>query len=72
MNFAVLGNYGLVHDQINLPKGKATRGELLVQNRELLSTFNYSLGLGFSYRFGSILNNIVKPRLLGLSYSISL
>ena len=72
LNFAVWGNYGLIHDQIGLRKGNATRDELLIKNRELLSSFEYNLGIGFSYRFGSILNNIVNPRFRGLSYSISL
>jgi hypothetical protein len=72
LNFAVWGNYGLIHDQIGLRKGTATRDELLVKNRELLSSFEYNLGFGFSYRFGSIMNSIVNPRFKGLSYSINL
>ncbi|HWJ92868.1 MAG TPA: hypothetical protein VNR87_17255 [Flavisolibacter sp.] len=72
LNFALWGYYGLIHDQIGLRKGNATRDELLVKNRELLSSFEYNLGVGFSYRFGSILNNIVNPRFKGLSYSINL
>jgi hypothetical protein len=70
--FAVWGNYGLIHDQINLRKGAASRDDVLKQNRELETSFQYNLGIGFSYRFGSILNNIVNPRFKGLSYSISL
>ncbi len=72
LNFAVWGNYALIHDQIGLRKGNATRDELLIKNRELLSSFEYNLGIGFSYRFGSILNNIVNPRFRGLSYSINI
>jgi len=72
LNFALWGNYGLIHDQINLRKGKASRDEILLRNRELESSFEYNLGIGFSYRFGSILNNIVNPRFRGLSYSINL
>jgi hypothetical protein len=72
LNFALWGYYGLIHDQISLRKGNATRDELLVKNRELLSSFQYNLGVGFSYRFGSIMNNIVNPRFKGLSYSINL
>ena len=72
LNFALWGNYGLIHDQITLRKGGATRDEVLKQNRELESSFQYNLGVGFSYRFGSIMNNIVNPRFKGLSYSINL
>lgn len=71
LNFALWGYYGLIHDQIGLRKGDASRDELLVKNRELLSSFEYNLGVGFSYRFGSIMNNIVNPRFKGLSYSIN-
>lgn len=71
LNFGVWGYYGLIHDQIGLRKGDATRDQLLIRNRELLSSFEYNLGIGFSYRFGSMLNNIVNPRFKGLSYSIN-
>ena len=71
LNFGIYGNYGLVHDQISLRKGEATRDQILVRNRELLSSYDYGVGLGFSYRFGSISNSIVNPRFKGLNYSIS-
>lgn len=71
LNFAIWGNYGLIHDQIALRKGNATRDELLVKNKELKSNYNYSLGVAFTYRFGSILNNIINPVFRGLNYSIN-
>jgi hypothetical protein len=71
LNFAVWGNYGLIHDQIALRKGNASRDELLVRNRELRSSYNYNLGVAFTYRFGSILNNIINPVFRGLNYSIN-
>lgn len=71
LNFGIYGYYGLIHDQIALRKGSASRDELLRQNRELLSSFEYNLGFGFSYRFGSVSNSIVNPRFKGLNYSIS-
>lgn len=71
LNFALWGRYALINDQISLRKGNFTRDELLVRNRELRSSFQYNLGIGFSYRFGSILNNIVNPRFKGLNYSIN-
>jgi hypothetical protein len=72
LNFGLYGNYGLINDQIALRKGSYTRDQLLTRNRELLSSYDYNLGIGFSYRFGSIKNSIVNPRFKGLSYSISL
>lgn len=71
LNFGIYGNYGLVHDQVSLRKGQATRDEILVRNRELHSSYDYGVGMGFSYRFGSISNSIVNPRFKGLNYSIS-
>lgn len=71
LNFAVWGNYGIIHDQINLRKGNISRDDLLVKNKELKTTFRYNLGVGFSYRFGSVMNSIVNPRFRGLNYSIN-
>ncbi len=70
LNFAIWGNYGLIHDQIALRKGTASRDELLVKTRELKSNYNYNLGVAVSYRFGSILNNFINPAFRGLNYSI--
>ncbi len=72
LNFALWGNYGLIHDQIALRKGGISRDDLLVKTKELRSSYQYNMGVGFSYRFGSVLNNIVNPRFRGLCYSINL
>lgn len=71
LNFALWGNYSLVHDQIALRKGNATRDQLLVRTRELRSNYNYNVGIALSYRFGSILNNFINPAFRGLNYSIN-
>lgn len=71
LNFALWGSYGLIHDQVALRKGQATRDQLLVRNRELRSAYEYNMGIGFSYRFGSVQNSIVNPRFRGLNYSIN-
>lgn len=71
LNVAIWGNYGLIHDQIALRKLTASRDELLVRTRELKSNYNYNLGVAFSYRFGSILNNFINPSFRGLNYSIN-
>ncbi|MBP6455387.1 MAG: hypothetical protein KA275_01555 [Chitinophagaceae bacterium] len=72
LNFALWGNYNFVHDQINIRKGEATLDQLLVRNKELLSSYNYNLGMGISYRFGSKNNNAICPVFRGLNYSINL
>jgi hypothetical protein len=71
LNFAIWGNYSFVHDQINIRKGDVDLNQLLVKNRELLSSFDYNLGVGISYRFGSKFNNTVNPAFRGMSYNIS-
>ncbi|MES2588901.1 MAG: hypothetical protein V4622_07970 [Bacteroidota bacterium] len=71
LNLAIWGNYAFVHDQINIRKGDIPVDQLLVKNKELLSSYNFNLGMGISYRFGSKNNNQVFPSFKGLNYSIN-
>ena len=59
------GFYGLVRDQLFLPAGGATTEDVLLRQRQLETSFNYFVVFGFSYRFGSIFNNVVNPRFGG-------
>ena len=52
----------LLRDQLYLAKGALSDEDILVRKRQLASTFSYYGGLGLSYTFGSIFNNIVNPR----------
>ena len=61
-NFNVGGNYRITRDQINLPAGDISLEELLLQQQQLQSGYNYFVSVGFSYQFGSIYNSIVNPR----------
>lgn len=61
-NFNVSGNYRIARDQINLPAGDISLEELLLQQQQLQSGYNYFVSIGFSYQFGSIYNSIVNPR----------
>jgi hypothetical protein len=56
------GNVSRVHDQIYLPRGSATDEEILVRQRQLLTSYRYGFSFGVSYTFGSIFNNVVNPR----------
>lgn len=71
LNFAIWGNYAFVHDQINIRKGDISVDQLLVKNKELLSSYNFNIGMGINYRFGSKNNNQVFPSFKGLNYSIN-
>lgn len=61
-NFNVGGSYSITRNQINLPAGDVSLEELLLQQQQLESGYNYFFNLGFSYSFGSIYNTIVNPR----------
>ena len=59
----LFGSYDSVHNQLNIPKGGASEEDVLLR-RKALETSYYAYGsVGFSYRFGSIFNNAVNPRL---------
>lgn len=48
-NFNVGGNYRITRDQINLSAEDVTLEELLLQQQQLQSGYNYFVSLGFSY-----------------------
>jgi hypothetical protein len=58
----VYGEYNWIRDQISLRRGSGDQADVLLRRRELLSGHEYELGLGLSYTFGSIFNNVVNPR----------
>ena len=51
-----------VHDQIWLPAEQSNDEDVLLGNKNLPTSFEYEVKMGFSYRFGSIYNNVVNPR----------
>lgn len=54
--------YGLVHDQMYLPKGNASLEDVLLRRRKMATEFEISAEFGFSFTFGSIYNNVVNER----------
>ena len=58
-------NIGLVRDQISLPAEEATNEEVLVNQRQLATSYRYFVFFGVSYTFGSIFSPIVNPRFGG-------
>jgi hypothetical protein len=65
LSLSISGSAAVIHDQIYLPMGEATAEEILVRQRQLATSYRYSLAIGFSYTFGSIYTNVVNPRLYG-------
>ena len=62
MNFNIDGSGARIHDQLALPKGGATLEEILLQRRQLATTYNYYVSVGLSFSFGSTNSNVVNPR----------
>ncbi len=62
LNFNIDASYSIIHDQLSLPRGGATRDELLLRQIELATTYNYRFSVGLSYTFGSIYSKVVNPR----------
>jgi hypothetical protein len=62
LSLNVGGGGSWIRDQIYLPKGDATTEEILVRQRQLATSYSYSVYFGISYTFGSIFNNVVNPR----------
>ena len=54
-----------VRDQISLPALEATNEEILVNQRQLATSYRYYMYFGVSYTFGSIFSPIVNPRFGG-------
>lgn len=65
LSFYISAFGGLTRDQVFLQKGDATSQEVLARQRQLASGYNYYTNFGFTYRFGSKLNNFVNPRFEG-------
>ena len=53
----------LIHDQLYLEKGDASLEDVLLQQRQLATTYEIRSSIGLSYTFGSIYNNVVNTRL---------
>lgn len=62
LSIDLFGRLALIRDQLNLPAGDASREDVLLERRELATSFDYSLSVGLSYTFGATTNNIVNPR----------
>ena len=60
------GSYERVRDQIYLSAEELTDEEILVQRQRLPTSYEYGFSVGLSYRFGSVFNNVVNNRILGI------
>jgi hypothetical protein len=64
-NFNMYSGISFIRDQLHLPAADLTDEEILTRRRQLATSYSYYGGVGISYTFGSILNNIVNSRFGG-------
>lgn len=62
LSLEISGGIAHINDQVNLMKGDVTEAERLLQLRELSTKYRVQGGIGITYTFGSIYNNVVNPR----------
>jgi hypothetical protein len=62
LSLQVNGGVAHINDQINLKKGGISDADRLLELRELSTQYRIEGGIGLSYTFGSIYNNVVNPR----------
>ena len=62
LSLGIHASVSLIHDQLYLPAAGATTEEVLLNLRQLATSYSYYSAIGFSYTFGSIYNNVVNPR----------
>jgi hypothetical protein len=55
-------SYSRVRDQISLAKASASDAEILLQLRQLATSYTYGGSFSLNYTFGSLFNNVVNPR----------
>jgi hypothetical protein len=51
-----------INDQLSLRKGELSEAERLLRLKEQATGYQFETGIGLTYTFGSIYNNIVNPR----------
>ena len=62
LSLNLTSNIEYVRDQVSLRAEEATSEEVLVNQRQLATSYRYFLFFGVSYSFGSIFSPIVNPR----------
>ena len=65
LSVTLFGSAGLIHDQLSIPKAGASEQEVLLQRRQLATSYQYFGLFRLRYTFGSRFANIVNPRFEG-------
>ena len=62
LSLNIHGSIAKINDQIYIPADGPTDEEILLRLQEQATDFSIITGVGFTYTFGSIFNNVVNPR----------
>jgi len=62
IQISFLGGASWIHNQLSLPRGDASFEDVVLQRRELETSFRYYFMTGISFTFGSVHSNVVNPR----------
>jgi len=62
LSFSLFGGMARIRDQLSLAKGELSEADILLRLQELATGYRIDGGLGITYTFGSIYNNVVNPR----------
>lgn len=65
LSINLFSSASLVRDQLYLAKGALTDEDILLRRTQLATSYRYFGSVGFSYTFGSVLNNVVNTRFDG-------
>lgn len=58
----LFGSVSLVNDQLGLRKSDYSTEDILLNRKELSTSYSYFAMIGLNYQFGSIFSNVVNPR----------
>ncbi len=72
LSFEVHSGGARIRDQLSLPRRGASIDDIILQRKQLATSYNYYLIAGFSYTFGSIFSNVVNPRFGGGGSGVSI
>lgn len=62
LSLEVFGEIARVRDQLSLSASELSEADVLLRLQEIATGYYYFCGIGVSYTFGSIYNNVVNPR----------
>lgn len=67
-SFNINGSFAMIHDQLSLAKGTLTKDEIFLQLKQLSTTYDFYVSMGFSFSFGSKMSRAVNPRMSNIEY----